>query len=46
MTRGLGIAAGLTLLAGALGATAPGGEVERLGWLEGRWVGEDRKSVV
>jgi hypothetical protein len=40
MTRGLGIAAGLLALVGALGATAPGGEVERLGWLEGRWVGE------
>jgi len=32
--------AGLALLLAALGAAAPAGEVERLGWLEGRWVGE------
>lgn len=40
MTRVVGIAAGLAILVGALGASAPAGEVERLGWLEGRWVGE------
>jgi hypothetical protein len=40
MTRVVGIAAGLAILVGALGAAAPAGEVERLGWLEGRWVGE------
>jgi hypothetical protein len=40
MTRALGIAAGLMLLVAALGATAPSDDVGRLGWLEGRWVGE------
>jgi hypothetical protein len=40
MTRGVGIVAGLALLLGALGAAAAAGDVERLGWLEGRWVGE------
>jgi len=32
--------AGLALLSAALGAAAPTGKVDRLGWLEGRWVGE------
>ena len=40
MTRGARMGAGLALLLAALGAAAPAGEVERLGWLEGRWVGE------
>ena len=40
MARGMGIAAGLVLLVAALGAAAPAADVERLGWLEGRWVGE------
>ena len=40
MARRVGIAAGLALLLGAIGAAAPIGDVEHLGWLEGRWVGE------
>ena len=40
MTRGLGTASGLMLLVAVLGAAAPAGDVARLGWLEGRWVGE------
>jgi hypothetical protein len=40
MRRGLGIAAGLGLVTAALWAAAPSADVARLGWLEGRWVGE------
>jgi hypothetical protein len=40
MRRGLATAGGLMLLVAALGAAAPAADVARLGWLEGRWVGE------
>jgi hypothetical protein len=40
MARGSGIASGLLLLVTSLGAAAPAADVTRLGWLEGRWVGE------
>ena len=40
MTRVVEIAAGLAILVAALGAVAPAADVARLGWLEGRWVGE------
>jgi hypothetical protein len=39
MTKGLGMSGGLMLLA-AMGAATPAIDVARLGWIEGRWVGE------
>lgn len=40
MTRGWGIAVPLVLLLASRGAAAPAADAARLGWLEGRWVGE------
>ena len=40
MARGSGIASGLLFLLASLGAAAPAADVSRLGWLEGRWIGE------